>query len=370
MKAVKGKHMYKEKTFENILADILKMAPQGIDTSCGSLFYDAVAPFAMELSKLYTAYGKIMDEAFPDTASLPYLIRHGEKLGIVRKEATNAVFSGKFDKPIGEGTRFLLGGFGFYSGELLRYQNGYYYYKMYAEEAGTDVNGCTGDFVPLSYVSGLTVSSFDSVILAGCDEEDIEDFRRRVCSASVSAAYGGNAADYKSYILGLEGVGGVKIFPAWAGGGTVRALVQGDDGGTPTSELIDRIKSLLDPDAYSGLGAGVAPIGHRVTVDGVNGCDILIKTSLSYADGWNSTSALTHITKAVKDYISELRSMWQDSDETAVRISQIDSAIIKTGCVVDVSGTMIYSADEGEYLAKNLLLSEEFVPIFKEITAV
>lgn len=361
--------MYKEKSFENILSDMLQKAPDGIDTRCGSIFYDAVAPVAAELAKLYESFAKIMDEAFPDTASEEYLTRYGQKYGISRLPATQAVLSARFNMPISEGTRFMLGEYTYVSDEFIKYQSGNYYYKLYCETVGASQNSTvTGNLIPLSYIDGLTYAKANALLVPGEDEEDTESFRKRVCAAASAVPYGGNIADYTSVITNIEGVGGVKIYPAWQGGGTLRALIQASDGGAPSETLLNEIRSTLDPDEGSGLGKGIAPIGHKVTVEGVKEYSVKIRFSPSYGDGWSASSALPYIKSAIGEYISELCDGWSKSDGITLRIAQIESAILNTGCIIDISQTMIYSDESGSYLSENLYIDENYVPILDEIT--
>ena len=44
-----------------------------------------------------------------------------------------------------------------------------------------------------------------------------------------------------------------KVFPAHAGGGTVKIVVQASDYGVPVTSLIKSIKNILDPADKTGL---------------------------------------------------------------------------------------------------------------------
>jgi len=111
--------MFEEKTFDVILSDMLSAAPDGIDTSVGSIFYDAVVPVAAELAKLYRACSKVASEMFPDTASREYLIRHGAEYGIKPTPATRAVLKGQFNAYIPEGSKFTLKDYVYTAGKLI-----------------------------------------------------------------------------------------------------------------------------------------------------------------------------------------------------------------------------------------------------------
>lgn len=95
-----------------------------------------------------------------------------------------------------------------------------------------------------------------------------ERFRRRYFDSLNSQAFGGNIADYREKVNGISGVGGVKVYPAWNGGGTVKLVIIGSDYGVPSDELIRAVKDTIDPEVDAGKGYGLAPIGHVVTVEG------------------------------------------------------------------------------------------------------
>lgn len=66
----------------------------------------------------------------------------------------------------------------------------------------------------------------------------------------------------------IEGVGGVKVYPVWNGGGTVKIVFSDSKFNVPSKKLIGKVK-VLDPVANQQKGYGLAPIGHLVTVEGV-----------------------------------------------------------------------------------------------------
>ena len=89
--------MFEDKTFENIMAEMMADMPDGIDTSDGSLFYNACAKQAVRLEEAYQAMSAINDNMYPDTADLEHLIRNGNDRGIYLAEATPAEFTARFN---------------------------------------------------------------------------------------------------------------------------------------------------------------------------------------------------------------------------------------------------------------------------------
>lgn len=363
--------MFEEKTFDVILSDMLSAAPDGIDISVGSIFYDAVVPVAAELAKLYKACSKVASEMFPDTASREYLIRRGAEYGIKPIEATRAVLRGEFDIYIPEGSKFTLSDYVYTIGKITADNTYSKEYEVICDTPGTKPNSVGyGDLIPVSYIQGLSYSRARGIITPGQDEESTEAFRVRVLRAAAGVPFGGNAADYIKYVSAIDGVGGVKVFPAYAGGGTVKIVVQAKNYGVPSSSLINSIKNTLDPTNKTGLGFGIAPIGHSVAVEGVNSYTVTIKTSVTYATGWNQSTASSLISSAVSKYVSALAAKWASVDNCIIHIADIDSAILSTGCVTKVTGTTIYDNTSGSYVSSSITLDSKTVPVFGSVTFV
>ena len=72
-----------DRTFDNILAEMLAMAPDGIDTRQRSIYYDAVAACALKMANFYIDAGCVLDLVFISTTSGEYLDRKGEGIRLV-----------------------------------------------------------------------------------------------------------------------------------------------------------------------------------------------------------------------------------------------------------------------------------------------
>ena len=67
-----------------------------------------------------------------------------------------------------------------------------------------------------------------------------------------SIAFGGNQADYKQKVSAIEGVGGVKVVPAFYGAGTVQLILKDSDMGVPSAELVAEVQAV----SYTHLRRG------------------------------------------------------------------------------------------------------------------
>ena len=344
--------MYENITFELIMERMLERVPSFMDKREGSVIWDALAPAAVELQNLYIQLDVILKETFADTASLFYLKKRAAERGIYQIMATKAVLQGEFtpvnlEVPIG--TRFSCDKLNYVVTEKM--EDGIY--TMECETAGTEGNRHFGTLIPIDYVDAMETANLTELLIPAEDDEDVEALRERYLNSLASQAYGGNIADYTEKVNALQGIGGVKITPVWNGGGTVKITFIDSEFHVPSEEMVEMVKNEADPYPYEGLGYGFAPIGHVVTVEGVNGVVVNITTNITYREGWDWSSAKSYILNAIDNYFNEMRKQWEKSDNLFVRISQIESRILDCEGVIDVEGTSINGKTSNLYLEWN-----------------
>ena len=351
-----GLLLYDASTGSAILKSLLTHpAADGLDIREGSPYYNGVAPAAMELAKMYVSLDIFLQETFADTASRQYLIKHCAARGIYPRPATAAMIRGEFS-PAGvdvQDRRFIAGNVIYVVTENL----GLGSYRLECETAGEIGNLSAGALIPFDYVDGLETAQIAALITPGEDAETTEALRKRYMDSLDPNAFGGNRADYKEKLHSIPGVGGVKIDRAWAGGGTVKLTVITSAYGVPSPEQLDDIQTLIDPMQNNGDGLGLAPIGHVVTVVGVQSVALDIVTTVSFSGTWTWADLQTAAETMIDGYFRELAEAWEESDQLTVRISQIESRFLELPGVVDVSDTTI----QGQ--AQNYVLEENEIPV-------
>lgn len=228
---------------------------------------------------------------------------------------------------------------------------------MECETAGKIGNENLGSIIPIDYIDGLTTAEITEILIPGEDEEDTEVLRQRYFDSLESQAYGGNIADYKDKISKLQGVGGVKVYPVWNGGGTVKLVIIDSTFGVPSGTLIDSVQTAADPVVNAGQGVGFAPIGHVVTVAGVTSVIVNIATNITYQDGWTWVDIQPYVNTTIDDYFKELAETWHNEKNLIVRISQIETRLLNITGVVDIGNTLINGT------ASNLVLNADSIPV-------
>jgi len=345
--------MYEANTYDAILERMLEQIPDSIDKREGSIIFDALAPVAVELAQTYIEMDAILNEAFADTASREYLIKRAAERGLAPSAATYTVAKGEFNIDIAVGDRFSCGDYNYAASEKI--SNGVW--KLICETPGSTPNGNLGMLIPIDYIDGLTTAALAEILIPGEDEEETEDFRSRYFATLSTKSFGGNKADYIEKVNTVSGVGGVKVYPVWNGGGTVKLVIINSDYGKATTTLIDTVQTMVDPTINRGGGDGLPPIGHIVTVETVTETKVDLTFNITYQEGYSFHEVESYITGVIDNYFLELCKTWDNNDSLIIRISQLESRLLNVTGVVDVTGTTI----NGE--ASNLVLTADAIPV-------
>lgn len=349
--------MFEHITYEVILQRMLDRVPDNIDKREGSIIYNALAPAAVELQNMYIELDWILNQSFADTAQREYLIKRCAERGITPEPATKAILKGEFNIDVPIGSRFSLDTLNYIVIEKI--SDGIF--KLECETPGSIGNQYFGTLIPIDYVEGLTSAELTELLIPGEDEEDTEDLRTRYFNSLESQSFGGNIADYKEKTKQIPGVGGVKVYPVWNGGGTVKLVIIDSTYNVPSSTLIDAVQTAVDPIQNQGEGVGLAPIGHVVTVEGVSATTININTNITYQEGWTWADIEPYVHKAIDDYFHELAASWENENNLIVRISQIETRLLNIAGVVDIENTTI----NGQ--AQNFVLGADNIPVRGEV---
>lgn len=348
--------MYEHQTFDSILQRMLDRVPANVDKREGSIIYDALAPAAAEIAEMYNELNINANLSIADTASGEYLTRRTAEFGVNRLPATKARRRGEFFNSSGLPLNVPIGS---------RYGiNDLVYVVVSVIETGVLVVECEtagvvgnqqfGPLLSLDYINGLSTATLADVLVPGADEETDEALRERYYSVVNEPAFGGNIADYKQKIRAISGVGDLKVYPTWDGGGTVKVTIIASDWSEPTPSLIEGVQQIIDP--VAGQGIGIAPIGHSVTIDGATAVTINVETSITLSSGVTVGQVQNEIEAVIAAYLLGLRKDWARQSQLIVRVAQIEARILTVTGVVDVNNTGI----NGQAL--NITLGADEVP--------
>ena len=365
--------MYEEQTFTNIMNRMLDRVSDEFDKREGSVIYDALAPAAMELSEAYIELDNVLSNTFAATCSRDFLVAYAEERGIEPKPATAAVIKlltmpTYVEVPIG--SVFTIGLYNYTITEQINPGE----YAAICNTPGVDGGSVTSemDIIPVVEVNDLESVTFDSVIKEGVNEEDTESLRKRYINSLKPYSFGGNVADYTAKTLSVDGVGACRGFRAGTSdgeiipGGNVSICILNSAFAPASATLIAAVQEVLDPNP--GMGEGLAPIGHAVTVRTVANADISISLAVKTTDGQISADIQTVIEATINQYFIALRKTWADGKSgIVVRRAQIEEEVYNLNTVEDCQVTALNIYGESD-TSHNLTLSLTEIPALHDIT--
>lgn len=330
------------KDFYQLMEEMLAEVPSKYDKRESSMIYNALAPCAMALSKFYTAIEGIEDETYPDTASVENLERWAMFSGVQRHQATYAIVTGEANIYPAIGDRFYLGNYNYVVTALNDEQ---YQFTLRCEQSGTGGNQ-SGDITPVGYVDGLEWARIISIDAPARDIEDRDSLYARYQESFNQKAFGGNYADYKEFVLSLDGVGGVKVFRGTEPG-TVDVIIVDTYYKVPSAELVEMVQMELQPPSEGGVptvetsGIGHAPIWHIVTVHPAVAVPVSVSAVLTIEQGFDSESIIEAAETALNTYITEITESWQDASTLTVYRLEIGSRFLDIDGVLDATNITI-----------------------------
>lgn len=352
---------FNEFSADFLLERMLSRVDNTRDKREGSIIYDAQAPASVELSLVYMTLDWILKNIFGDTADREGLKAVARDRGLAPFPATYAIVKGEFNIELPLNARFNFDSLNFMATKFLSKERDFFYYELTCEEVGEIGNVPYGKLVPIENIRGLKHAFIVNVIKPGEEEEDTEEFRERYFRHIKTNAYGGNIDQYLDWCHAIEGVGGVKVYPVWNGGGTVKIVFVNSKFNIPAKELIDNVQEILDPVPYHQKGYGLAPIGHLVTVEGVAKKDLNLSVNITLRDGFDKEGIEDKIKTILEPYFIQMRKEWEKEKSTVVRISKLESLILDIDGVVDVYNTKL------EGFERNGTLEENEVPFLNAV---
>lgn len=352
--------MYEDRTFENIMDEMMENMLDGISTMEGSLIYNACAKQAARLEEVYLIMDGLERNMYADTADLEHLMRAGNDRGCFIEAATYAEFEAQFNCAVPDGSEFNIDEYNYVVFGCLDETK--HVYQIGCDTAGSAPNILLGDLEPVEYIEGFEWGKILRCVKEGTDEEDEESYRARLLATFDYRGFAGNREYYTTRLKELDGVLGCKLRRVRAPTDRILATIIGDDYRAPSELIVEAVQTAVDPVVNSGEGEGIAPIGHRVEIAPVEEASIDIATNISYANGYTFQDLRSYIEAEIDAYFLKLRETWETSEEIIVRILQIEAAIVEIEGIVDVEGTTL----NGQ--AVNLKIENESVPVRGELT--
>ena len=342
-----------QQTYQNILTQMLDQVPATFDKRDTSPIPTALGPAAYALEGFYISLNQVQRAAYIQTATGQALDYLAVIAGLTRYPASAAVRLGIFDMAVPIGSRYST----INGADSINFQataattgetEGDYYFQLTAETPGSIGNEYTGPILPITAIPGLNSAQITDILVPGDDEESDEDFRARIIEALNDRPFGGNIASYRTYIMAIDGVGAVQVYPTWNGGGTVKCSVLGADFLPASPTLVENVQNAVDPPPNQGLGLGTAPIGAQVTVVAPEELTVNVSATLQLASGYAIGQVQTPIQQAIENYMLSVRQEWATPVNTTsveyqanVYVARIVAAIVSVPGVVNATNVQL-----------------------------
>lgn len=314
-------------TYESLHTEALNQVADDVDKREGSVVFDMTAPAAVNIAKCFDVLYQVAMQSRIQTATGEYLDLCASQNKIYRNQATpakwrihvepqNIILAVRMDSS--PGTRFIsTNGLNYIYEVITAEGDGDYIVECLT--AGASGGRDFGELEETPIVDELDRVVFVKCLDGGQDEETDAAFRMRWWSIANNKGYGGNFYDYQTWVLTdfSQSAGGYQfdgffIFPAWNGGGTVKIVptIKTEEGAYMPADAAAAaaLKAWLDPEPVTGDGAGMAPVGHKVTVDTAQTTIIDVNISVTMIAGNELTATIiTKIQNAVRNYIEAQR---------------------------------------------------------------
>ena len=375
-----------EQDYEYILASYLGNVRDDVDKREGSIIWDSGAPCCIEIAKAYLYLQAMMGNVFAATAHGTFLEMRCEEQGIKKDPATKAKRLGVFKDGAGQpysvslGTQFSTVGetnlvnftvIEVFSNEGQTVPGSYI---LECTEAGVIGNQYFGEIVPVLNLNNLAEATLNDVLIPGEDEQDEEEIREEYFEVVNQKPFGGNITEYRQFVESIEGVGTCQVYPTWNGGGTVKIAIIDSSYNVPSSTLIKKVQKDVDPhynDEYAGMGLGMAPIGHVVTVTGANKFLVNVATTVELMKGYTLEQVKPNIKTSIDNYLSSLRKDWDKSDDfnnygLKIIIARVRSAILNTPGVENITSCTLNGEAQDIELQEDKFIQQ--LPILGEVT--
>lgn len=356
--------MYDEKDYDTILKDMCGRVSGGINTGEGTLVNFALAPAAAELEEAYNNLEVAELNGSILTCDREHLIIFGNENSIPIKPATKAKWLAEFNVDFEVGERFEAAEMTYLSVEKVAEKK----YYLECETAGIEGNKKPDDeLLPIDFIEEYETGELVELVEAAVDDEETETYRVRILEERKQEnVISGNRADYKRFIKGLAGVGGIKQERVTQECRRIKTYIISSSWGKPSQELVEVVQQAVDPVGYQGDGEGKAPFFHVVDILPVETEQIDISAAVELLPGYTTESVMPAVEENVEQYLTGLNKGWEDTKKggLTVRVLKIADAIAAAEGVEDV-GSLTLNGQEG-----NVELDTNTIAVRGDITNV
>lgn len=331
-----------EDSFEALMSEYLSYA-DGIDSSEGSIFYDAGAGFIMLLAKFFSALNFVYEQkGFSTAVDEDLEILGADFANIERNEAVASRYKLIYigTKP-NAGSRFMTDGHYF----SVVIEKGSLYLEAEVKGASENLIVLGTKAVPVKTIDGLESAEFGELVEYGVNLEDIESYRSRLRQNNSNAC--SNRSQFKTWCEDVSGVGRARILARVFENGEYKnkGIILSVDGKAADEIIIGNVQEAVDPDK-SGKGNGKACVGLPFIAEAPTSLIINITVDVdSINDGYTTNDAVNSIKSVTEDFIKQFNFDVDDAD-AILSSAKLAAKIIAIDEISDYNSVVLSSDKE------------------------
>ena len=256
--------MYNTETQRVIKNRILQNIKSDLAKNEGSTLSNISAGISIDLAEIYAALSRTEQLVFIKNTFDEFLDERIGEFGIYRKQGEHSkgvvYVEGNTGAHIINGDRIESGGLLYVVIQDLTLQddNELNFTQVEAVDTGVKYNLLPDTEFNLVEANSNIKRIYNRVMFQGGTEpETDEELRTRFELFQRNKATSGNVADYIQWAMSVDGVKDVRVYPLWAGNGTVKLLIFGDGDGLVDDEVLNSCTEYINMKK---------PIGADVTV--------------------------------------------------------------------------------------------------------
>lgn len=378
-------------TKEYLLNLALSEVPDDVAKEQGEIIFDTLAIVCNKFADVFMEVKKIVEQSYIQTATEDDFIdyRVAER-GIERYQATKAERLGTFTYADGTAASVAIGSLFSTIDEnkdnIVNFKVVSQYivddivvpgsYVLECETGGTVGNIYYGEILPLSDMDTLGTATISTILTPARDREQNDSVKERYFATFNIEAFGGNLADYRQYMSQFSGVGQRQIYPRTAVDEDIVISCVDPSNQPISTQYQNTIKQTLDPENYynngndtSGMGLGVIPMGHKVTVTAPKQTVIDVDLTVIKGNTAYLETVKNNIIANLTAYIKQVQDNWDDGDgeyETIIYYNQIVTAANSAEGVTNVDFCTVNGGTENITLTQTR--TEQFIPVLGTVT--
>ena len=340
--------MFTNQTYEIIKQRILDNINIDIDKREGSFTSNMISPLAQELTKAYINMSDILSLGFIEDNFDTFLDKRVSEFGVYRKAGSKAIgeikVEGKDGATIENGTIVKANDLYFTVLNDIELPNDNAIY-VEANEAGYKYNLLANtEFELVEKNEKITKLVNEVDFTNGVDIETDEDLRKRFVKVVNNPSTSGNKNHYEEWALEVNGVGRAIVYPLWAGNGTVKVMIIGNDNKPVTEDIIEACELHISENM---------PIGCQLTVITPSLLNVTIKANIQLKEGYELEDVKLEFEASLNEYLKDVTN--------ELTYSKVYGLLVNLTGIGDINNLLVNDSNN------NITISEDKIINISEI---